>query len=340
MSELLQTPTSWPRILLERAAAIDPSDLDAAVKAGAYEALKTAVRAMTPGAVAGAVSASGLRGRGGAGYPTGLKWRAAAAAPAGPRYVVANGYGADPAVRTDRVLMESDPHAIIEGVALAAYAIGASRAWIALRSEATEAIRRLEAALAGATEAGFVGADVSTPAGRSRSRSGRSRAPTCSARRRSCSRPWRASADSPSSGRRTRPSRACSADPPWSRASRRSPPCPGSSGTARRPTPRSAHRFPGRSSSSSGGGRDGDRRGAARHDPPRARRTASAVGRPAPQGRPRRRPGGRVRASDLLDTPLPPPRRPPGRRSPSARAHRRRRRPSLHRRPRPALTRY
>jgi NADH:ubiquinone oxidoreductase subunit F (NADH-binding) len=160
MSELLQTPTSWPRILLERAAAIDPSDLDAAVRAGAYEALKTAVRAMTPGAVAGAVSASGLRGRGGAGYPTGLKWRAAAAAPAGPRYVVANGYGADPAVRTDRVLMESDPHTIIEGVALAAYAIGASRAWIALRSEATEAIRRLEAALAGATEAGFVGADV------------------------------------------------------------------------------------------------------------------------------------------------------------------------------------
>ena len=128
MNELLRTPPAWPRILLERAGAGDPADLDAAVRAGSYEALKTAVRAMTSGAVAGLVTAAGLRGRGGAGYPTGLKWRAAAAAPSGPKYVVANGYGADPAVRTDRLLMESDPHAVIEGVALAAYAIGASDA--------------------------------------------------------------------------------------------------------------------------------------------------------------------------------------------------------------------
>ncbi len=160
MSELLKTPAAWPRILLERADATDPTDLDAAVRAGAFDGLKAAVRAMTPAGVVAAIATAGLRGRGGAGFPAADKWRLAAATAADRRYVVANGYGADPAVRTDRTLLELDPYAVIEGVAIAAWAIGAEEAFIALRTEATLAIARLEAALGAAEEAGFIGEDV------------------------------------------------------------------------------------------------------------------------------------------------------------------------------------
>ena len=160
MTALLKTPSAWPRILLADPDNADPTDLDAAVRAGAFDALKTAVRAMTPGQLVAAVGASGLRGRGGAGYPTGAKWKAAAAAPGSTKYVVANGYGADPAVQTDRTLIELAPYAVLEGMALAAYAIGARDAIIAVRTDAGEAIRRLEAVIAAAEEAGFIGPDV------------------------------------------------------------------------------------------------------------------------------------------------------------------------------------
>ncbi len=160
MTVLLKTPAAWPRILLANAGAPDPTDLDAAVRAGAFDALKTAVRAMTPGQLATTIGASGLRGRGGAGHPAGAKWKAAAGAPGSTRYVVANGYGADPAVQTDRTLIELAPYAVLEGMALAAYAIGARDAIIAVRADATEAIRRIEAAVAAAEEAGFIGPDV------------------------------------------------------------------------------------------------------------------------------------------------------------------------------------
>ena len=104
---------------------------------------------------------SGLRGRGGAGYPAGAKWRTAAATTDAPRrYVVINGYGADPATGTDRYLLERDPFAVIEGAAIAAFAIGACEVIVAVRADATEAIRRLEAAIGAAEEAGFVGFDV------------------------------------------------------------------------------------------------------------------------------------------------------------------------------------
>ncbi len=160
MTALLKTPAAWPRILLADPEASDPTDLDAAVRAGAFDALKTAVRAMTPGQVVATVGAAGLRGRGGAGFPTGAKWKAAAAAPGSTKYVVANGYGADPSVQTDRTLLESAPYAVLEGMVLAAYAIGAGDAIVAIRADAGEAIRRFEAAIAAAEDAGFIGSDV------------------------------------------------------------------------------------------------------------------------------------------------------------------------------------
>src|ERR1035437_4587885 len=97
MTELLKTPASWSRPLLGRASVDDPTDLDAAVKAGAFEGLKKAVRTLAPAAVVAEIRTRGLGGRGGAGFLTPDKGRAAASTPAGRRYVVANGYGADPA---------------------------------------------------------------------------------------------------------------------------------------------------------------------------------------------------------------------------------------------------
>jgi NADH:ubiquinone oxidoreductase subunit F (NADH-binding) len=160
MAQLLKTPAGWPTILLERARATDPTDLDAAVRASAFEGLRRSVRDLGPTGTIATIRASGLRGLGGSGFPTGEKWRTAASTEAPRRYVVANGYGADPAAGTDRYLMEHDPFSVVEGTAIAAFAIGASEAIIAVRAEATETIRRLEAAIAAAEEAGFIGFDV------------------------------------------------------------------------------------------------------------------------------------------------------------------------------------
>ncbi len=160
MVTILRTPASWPRILLARADAKDPTDLDAAVAAGGFDALQRAFRDLGGAGTIAAVTASGLRGRGGAGYPTGDKWRTAATTDATKRYVIANGYGADPASHTDRTLMLRDPFAVIEGTAIAASAIGAHEAFIAVRGEDTEVIAALSTAIGYATDAGFLGDDV------------------------------------------------------------------------------------------------------------------------------------------------------------------------------------
>ncbi len=160
MVALLKTPASWPRILLARADAKDPTDLDAAVAGGAFDALQRVLRDLGPAATRATIAAAGLRGRGGAGFPTGDKWRTAASTDADRRYVVANGYGADPASHTDHTLMLRDPFAVIEGTAIAAVAIGATEAFIAVRAEDSDVIARLSAAIGAATDAGFLGPDV------------------------------------------------------------------------------------------------------------------------------------------------------------------------------------
>ncbi len=160
MTNLLKTPAAWPRPLLGHTGEGDPTDLDRAVKAGAFKGLKRAVGDLSPAGVVAEIRAACLLGRGGAGYSAADKWQVAAATPADRRYVVANGYGADPAVRTDAVLLELDPYAVIEGLAIAAWAIGAEHGIIAVRATETQAIRGLEAALAAAEEAGFVGDEL------------------------------------------------------------------------------------------------------------------------------------------------------------------------------------
>ena len=160
---MLKTPKSWPTILLPRSVVADPADLDAAMAAGAFTGLRLAMRDLGATGTTAAIGASGLRGRGGAGYPAADKWRAASATPASGRVVVANGYGSDPSSVTDRVLMERNPFAVIEGLAIAAFAIGGGEAIIAVRADATTAIRILEAAIAAARDAGLVGNDAFGP---------------------------------------------------------------------------------------------------------------------------------------------------------------------------------
>ncbi|HEY5630156.1 MAG TPA: NADH-ubiquinone oxidoreductase-F iron-sulfur binding region domain-containing protein [Candidatus Limnocylindrales bacterium] len=161
MTTFLATPSAWPTILLGRtkALAANPWDLDAAVRAGAFDGLKAAVRTGATGTIA-EVGASGLRGRGGAGYPTGDKWRFAASNAADQRYVIANGYGADPATQIDAALLGADPWSVIEGLVIAAFAVGATEAFLIVRGDDTALVGRLEAAVADAEEAGFVGEDV------------------------------------------------------------------------------------------------------------------------------------------------------------------------------------
>ena len=188
------------------------------------------------------------------GFPTGQKWRLAATTEAPRRYVVANGYGADPASGTDRALLTLDPFAIVEGVAIAALAIGATEAFIAVRSEDTRRHRRPRGRRSPPPRMRASSGRMSrASATTSWSASGPSRAPTCWARRRSCSRPSRASAASQSSGRRIPPSAACTACRPSSTTSRPSRRSAGSCATApppsRRPGPPTA---PARSSSRSG----------------------------------------------------------------------------------------
>jgi NADH:ubiquinone oxidoreductase subunit F (NADH-binding) len=170
MTTFLDTPKDWPSVLLARARtspldgdalAADPAAaLDRAVAAGAFDGLKRAIRDLGPSGVITTIAASGLRGRGGSGFPTGEKWRACSTSDGVRRYVVANGYGADPGVLTDRALIEEDPWAVVEGVAIAAFAVGADEAFIAVRAEATESIRRLEAVIGAAEDAGFIGPSV------------------------------------------------------------------------------------------------------------------------------------------------------------------------------------
>jgi NADP-reducing hydrogenase subunit HndC len=156
----LKTPKGWPSVLLPAKPAADPTDLDAAVEAGAFSGLKSVLRDLGATGTIAMIGASGLRGRGGAGYPAANKWRAAAATPAAGRFVVANGYGADPSSGTDRAVLELNPFAVIEGLAIAGHAIGASEGIIAVRAGAASTIRVLEAAIAAATDGGYIGADA------------------------------------------------------------------------------------------------------------------------------------------------------------------------------------
>ena len=131
------------RVVLENAGHIDPEKIDDYIARDGYKALLTALTEMTPNGVIHRITESGLRGRGGGGYPTGLKWSTVAKAGGDVKYVVCNGDEGDPGAFMDRSVMEGDPHRVIEGMAIAAYAVGASKGFIYVRAEYPLAVARL-----------------------------------------------------------------------------------------------------------------------------------------------------------------------------------------------------
>ena len=135
-------------------------DRDAYERAGGYLALRKALKEMTPAAVTEEVKDSGLRGRGGAGFPTGLKWSFVPKDAPHPRYLVANADEMEPGTFKDRLLLERDPHQLIEGMTLCGYATGTDAAYIFLRGEYRLAARRIAKAIAEAYEAGYLGRDI------------------------------------------------------------------------------------------------------------------------------------------------------------------------------------
>ncbi len=148
------------KIVLENSGTIDPERIEEYIAQNGYRALMRALTEMTPQEVIAEITASGLRGRGGAGYPTGLKWGTVAKAPGAQKFVVCNADEGDPGAFMDRSVLESDPHRVIEGMLIAAYAVGASEGYIYVRAEYPLAIKRLKTAIRQAERLGLLGADI------------------------------------------------------------------------------------------------------------------------------------------------------------------------------------
>ena len=147
------------RLILSRCGYIDPENVNHYIANGGYSGLEKALR-MPPEEIIEEVKNSGLRGRGGAGFPTGQKWGLCYNAPGTFKYIICNADEGDPGAFMDRVVLESDPHQVIEGMIIAGYAIGASQGYIYVRAEYPLAIERLQIALKQAEEQGLLGDDI------------------------------------------------------------------------------------------------------------------------------------------------------------------------------------
>ena len=147
-------------IVLENSGHIDPEKIDEYISRDGYQALVKALTQMDPQSVIEQISKSGLRGRGGGGYPTGLKWGTVAKARGAQKYVICNGDEGDPGAFMDRSVLESDPQRVIEGMAIAAFSVGASKGYIYVRAEYPLAVTRLTASLREARRRGFLGNNI------------------------------------------------------------------------------------------------------------------------------------------------------------------------------------
>ncbi len=159
-------PTNVPffqnqkKIVLENSGIIDPERIEDAIAAGGYDALIQVLTTMSPPEVVETVFASGLRGRGGAGYPTGLKWSTVAKAVGKHKFVVCNADEGDPGAFMDRSVLESDPHRVLEGMIIAAFAVGAEYGYVYVRAEYPLAIKRLRTAIRQAERLGLLGKNI------------------------------------------------------------------------------------------------------------------------------------------------------------------------------------
>lgn len=148
------------RIVLERAGLIDPESIDEYLIHNGYQALGKALTEMTPADVINELNASGLQGRGGAGFPVGRKWSFVAGAAGEKKYVICNADESEPGTFKDRLILEGDPHSIIEAMMISAYAVGADEGYIYIRGEYALAYQRLEHAIQQAREYGLLGENI------------------------------------------------------------------------------------------------------------------------------------------------------------------------------------
>ena len=140
--------TKQEKVVLKNAGHMDPEDISEYMARGGYLALEKALKTMTPAQVVEEIKKSGLRGRGGGGFSTGMKWELAAKVPTvDEKFIICNGDEGDPGAYMDRSILEGDPHAVIEGMMIAAYAIGATDGWFYVRAEYPLAVERLEKAI-------------------------------------------------------------------------------------------------------------------------------------------------------------------------------------------------
>ena len=149
--------TRW---VLENCGHIDPASIEEYVARGGYQALTKVLLGHTPEEVCSIVESSGLRGRGGGGFPAGRKWKLALQVGADQKYMICNADEGDPGAFMDRAIIEGDPHRLVEGLSIAAYAIGATKAYVYIRAEYPLAIKRLEKAIADATACGLLGENI------------------------------------------------------------------------------------------------------------------------------------------------------------------------------------
>jgi len=148
------------RIILRNIVDVNPEKIDHYIAKGGYQALGKALRDMTPQAVIDEITKSGLRGRGGAGFPTGRKWQGCRDALGEPKYVICNADEGDPGAFMDRSILEADPHAVIEGLTIAGYAVGTSEGYVYVRAEYPLAVERLGIAISQARQRGFLGRNI------------------------------------------------------------------------------------------------------------------------------------------------------------------------------------
>jgi NADH:ubiquinone oxidoreductase subunit F (NADH-binding)/(2Fe-2S) ferredoxin len=148
------------RVVLRNCGKIDPNNIEDYIAEDGYLALGKVLTEMTPEEVIAEVLASGLRGRGGAGFPTGKKWQLVRQAPGSPKYVICNADEGDPGAFMNRRVLEGDPHSVLEGMIIAAYAIGASQGYIYCRAEYPLAVKTLNIAIKQAREFGFLGQNI------------------------------------------------------------------------------------------------------------------------------------------------------------------------------------
>ncbi|HON87832.1 MAG TPA: NADH-quinone oxidoreductase subunit NuoF, partial [Bacillota bacterium] len=148
------------RIVLRNCGIIDPESIDEYIASDGYSALRKCLIDMSPQEVIDEVKESGLRGRGGAAFPTGLKWQLTQKAPGQPKYVVCNADEGEPGTFKDRLILEGDPHSLIEAMAIAGYAIGSNKGYMYIRGEYTLSIERMQLAIEQARKRGFLGENI------------------------------------------------------------------------------------------------------------------------------------------------------------------------------------